>query len=453
MPALWHMAIHLRNAGLMNRVGLQPRKVNRGNPGVLRMTRSTEFDSPLYRMSGKSLPDGWHFVPLATVADINPRRPAGRVRGDHEPTTFVPMAAVDERQGVIVAAETKPYAAVKKGYTYFAEGDVLFAKITPCMQNGKHAIAEGLIDGIGFGTTEFHVIRPGANLASEWAHFYLRQPEVLRAATAHFTGAVGQQRVPPGFLSTLLIPLPPLAEQKRIAGILKEQLAAVERARAAAQAQLEAAQALPAAYLREVFEGEHTRSWESRRLGELMTRFNDIIHPGDRAEGDAVFVGLEHVESNTGRRIGSLTLNLGSLTGRKPTFKKGQIVYGYLRPYLNKVWIAEFDGCSSVDQFAFEVHRDVADVTFVAAFMRSDTFLRRSAAVTTTGQLPRISIDEILAVRIDVPPTVAEQARIASNLSARLGHATTLVQNCQSQLADITALPAALLRAAFQGQL
>lgn len=255
------------------------------------------------------------------------------------------------------------------------------------------------------------------------------------------------------FLRDQAVELPPLAEQQRIAGILKKQLGAVERARAAAEAQLEAAKALPAAYLREVFEGEHTRSWESRRLGELMTRFNYIIHPGDRAEGEAVFVGLEHIESNTGRRIGSLTLDLGSLTGRKPTFKKGQIVYGYLRPYLNKVWIAEFDGCSSVDQFAFEVHRDAADVAFVAAFMRSDTFLRRSAVVTTTGQLPRISIDEILAVTIDIPQTVADQSRIASDLSARLDHAMTLTQTCQAQIADINALPAALLRAAFQGQL
>jgi hypothetical protein len=146
----------------------------------------------------------------------------------------------------------------------------------------------------------------------------------------------------------------------------------------------------------------------------------------------------------------SLTARRSSpVIGPKPacrSFKKGQIVYEYLRPYLNKVWIAEFDGCSSVDQFAFDVNGDVADVSFVSAFMRSDTFLRRSAVVPTTGQLPRISIDEILAVRIYIPPTVADQVRIASNLSARLNHAVTLAQDCESQIAYLTAMPASLLR-------
>ena len=84
-------------------------------------------------------------------------------------------------------------------------------------------------------------------------------------------------------------------------------------------------------------------------------------------------MGLEHIEPNSGRRIGSLTIDLGSLTGRKPTFRRGQIVYGYLRPYLNKVWVAEFDGYSSVDQFAFDV-RPAGGHEFVAAFMRSETF-------------------------------------------------------------------------------
>jgi len=255
------------------------------------------------------------------------------------------------------------------------------------------------------------------------------------------------------FLRKQEVELPPLAEQKRIAGILKEQLAAVERARAAAKAQLEAATALSAAYLRDVFQGEESKGWRPCRLGELMDRFNVVVHPGDRHDGVATFVGLEHVEPNTGKRIGSLKIDLANLTGRKPTFKKGQIVYGYLRPYLNKVWIADFDGCSSVDQFAFDVRHDRADTRFIAAFMRSDTFLRRSAVVTTTGQLPRISIDEILAVQVDLPATIQEQTRIADEIAVRKQGTEQLVERCDGQLKDIEVMPAALLRAAFQGSL
>ncbi|BAQ64617.1 restriction endonuclease subunit S [Geminocystis sp. NIES-3709] len=107
----------------------------------------------------KKLPDGWQWVKLVDVCEINPRRPSDIKREDKTPTTFVPMSAVDEKRGIIADAEVKPYIEVKRGYTYFEEGDVLFAKITPCMENGKNAIATNLIDGFGLGTTEFHVIR------------------------------------------------------------------------------------------------------------------------------------------------------------------------------------------------------------------------------------------------------------------------------------------------------
>jgi len=159
------------------------------------------------RETTRTLPTGWRWLKLGNVCVLNPTRPP-LSRHDDTPTTFVPMPAVDDLRGVIAAPEIRPFAEVRKGYTYFAEGDVLFAKITPCMQNGKHAVARHLLDGIGFGSTEFHVIRPGPEVIAEWVHRFIRQPWVLKAATAHFTGAVGQQRVPANFLANLDIPLP-----------------------------------------------------------------------------------------------------------------------------------------------------------------------------------------------------------------------------------------------------
>ena len=203
-----------------------------------------------------ALPRGWKRVSLKEVSTINPRRPTGLERAEDAPTTFVPMAGVNAVRGTIADPIVRPFSEVAKGYTYFAEGDVLFAKITPCMQNGKHAVACRLIDGIGFASTEFHVIRPGPEIAPDWIHGYLRQPWVLTEATNHFTGSVGQQSVPDDFLSNLEIPLPPLAEQKRIAAILAEQMDAVERARAAAEVRLKTITALPASLLREAFNGK-----------------------------------------------------------------------------------------------------------------------------------------------------------------------------------------------------
>lgn len=198
----------------------------------------------------------WERKRLWEVCKINPSRPKNFYRSPDALTSFVPMVAVDEKTGTISKPEVVPYSKVAKGYTYFEENDVLFAKITPCMQNGKHVIARNLIDRIGFGTTEFHVLRPNSEILPEWIHFFIRRPYFLQEATAYFTGAVGQQRVPDSFLSNYIIPLPPIEERKRITAELKEKMADVERLLTSIEKQLEAINALPQAVLRKAFRGE-----------------------------------------------------------------------------------------------------------------------------------------------------------------------------------------------------
>ena len=101
------------------------------------------------------LPPVWKWANLSSIALINPPRRRDIPYAPDTPVTFVPMQSVSEDTGAIAWPEMRPLADVSKGYTYFEEGDVLFAKITPCMQNGKHAIACDLANGFGFGTTEF----------------------------------------------------------------------------------------------------------------------------------------------------------------------------------------------------------------------------------------------------------------------------------------------------------
>lgn len=269
------------------------------------------------------------------------------------------------------------------------------------------------------------------------------QYEIRSAYQGAAIGGINQS-----FAAQIRVPVPPLRQQHRITAALREQMAAVEKARAAAQARLEAVKTLPAAFLRNVFDAPETTRWTTRRLADVLVPHKEVIHPGDRESGTAEFVGLEHVEPHTGRRLGSLTLDLAHLTGRKPTFRRAQIVYGYLRPYLNKVWIAEFDGCSSVDQFAYDVRSDLADVRFVAWFMRSPTYLRRSEIVTTTGQLPRIGTEEIAAVQIELPP-LEQQRAIASEIDHRFATRQRISDLLRAETDAIDNLPAALLRQAF----
>ena len=107
-----------------------------------------------------------------------------------------------------------------RGYTYFKDGDVIFARITPCMQNGKAAIAYSLTNGIGFGSTEFHVLRPGPEITSEWIYIIVRSKGFRGDAEGHFKGTAGQQRVPVTFLRKKIIPVPPLSDQHLIVAYL-----------------------------------------------------------------------------------------------------------------------------------------------------------------------------------------------------------------------------------------
>ena len=209
---------------------------------------------PTANITGGKVMGSWHYVPLGEVCEINPRRDLAPEPATGTLMTFVPMPALNERTGTITQPEIKPYEAVRKGYTFFREGDVLFAKITPCMQNGKHAVARQLRQGIGFGSTEFHVLRPSNKVLAEWIHLFLRQPSILNKAMAHFEGSVGQQRVPTSFLINLQIPLPTIAEQHQLIARLQMQLAAADEARQVAEAQLVSLRQLPASLLRNTFE-------------------------------------------------------------------------------------------------------------------------------------------------------------------------------------------------------
>jgi len=198
----------------------------------------------------------WERKKLGEICQINPSRPKNFHRSLDTLTSFVPMAAVDGKKGAISKSEVVPYSKVAKGYTYFEENDVLFAKITPCMQNGKHVIAKSLIDGIGFGTTEFHVLRPSNEILSEWVWYFIRQPYFLEEAAVYFTGAVGQQRVPDSFLSKYIIPLPLIEVQQRIAYELNEKMIQVENLQSSTRNQESALNALPQAILKKAFRGE-----------------------------------------------------------------------------------------------------------------------------------------------------------------------------------------------------
>lgn len=237
-------------------------------------------------MSG--LPASWAFAALREVTTISPKFNAEGTT-DEQLVHFVPMAAASEDFCGIDASRTRPLCEVRKGYTFFAEGDVLFAKITPCMENGKGGLVPCLSHRFAFGSTEFHVLRPSEAIASQWLAHFLSQEEFRKVARHNMTGTAGQLRVPTKWLETVQFPVAPLPEQTRIVEKLEELLGSLD----AAAAELKAAQRKLAHYrqalLKAAVEGTLTAQWRAahgtppetgadllqRILQERRTRWED----------------------------------------------------------------------------------------------------------------------------------------------------------------------------------
>lgn len=280
---------------------------------------------------------------------------------------------------------------------------------------------------------------------------FLQSPLFINQISGH-DQSLGVPHISPGQVGNVDIPLPSLPEQQRLAKIVKQQLNAVELAKTAAEKSLLTSQDLLPAILRQTFSGDACVLKPETRLGNIMAVRNDVVHPRDLPTGRAVFVGLEHIESNTGRCLGGVEVNKAELTGRKPEFSKGNIVYGYLRPYLNKVWVAEFDGLCSVDQYVYEVDQSVVDAAYIAFFMRSPLFFRRAPTSSTPGQLPRIRKEEVSSVCIDLPELTIQRT-ISRTLISQMTTIEDVMQFACRQFAAINALPASILRQVFSGQL
>lgn len=192
---------------------------------------------------------GGGMVCLGSLCIINPKKSQEKRLSSDLRVSFIPMTAVTENGGIDVS-ETKTYNEVKTGFTYFAEKDVLFAKITPCMENGKGAIAQRLCNGIGFGSTEFHVLRPIPGQSNPyWIYSLTSFPQFRQDAASNMTGSAGQRRVPASFLETYKVSAPPIALQDQFALFVKQ----IQRMKAKAHNSLEKLDVLKNSLMQQYF--------------------------------------------------------------------------------------------------------------------------------------------------------------------------------------------------------
>tara|TARA_R110000868_G_scaffold10357_1_gene51027 strand:- start:11270 stop:12952 length:1683 start_codon:yes stop_codon:yes gene_type:complete len=229
------------------------------------------------------LPNGWQAPSLVEICAINPKHDQDTDRS--KLVSFVPMPAVSDKTGTIETPQDRVLSEVWKGYTHFQDGDVIFAKITPCMENGKIAVASGLTNGLACGSTEFYVMRPDGGILPDYIWRFVRQVEFRKDAEAQMSGAVGQRRVPKTYLEQHLIPLPPIPEQQRIVRKLDTLIACTATVRTDLNAIPTLVERYKLNFLRSVFRGEQTAAFRNENELEPVSDLLERVPVPEQGRG------------------------------------------------------------------------------------------------------------------------------------------------------------------------
>ena len=200
--------------------------------------------------------ESWEQCSISDVCTVNPKKADTKDLPDELEVSFFPMPALSEIYGEITDPQTRLLKEVRSGFTNFSEGDVVFAKITPCMENGKSAVVGKLVNDIGYGTTEFFVLRCSDRLYNRFLYHLVRDKLFRDKAKAVMAGAVGQQRVPKRYLETYKLNLPKFNEQREIVRILDGSFAKEQQTKEAAEALLDQIDLMKKSILARAFRGE-----------------------------------------------------------------------------------------------------------------------------------------------------------------------------------------------------
>lgn len=443
----------------------------------------------------KSLPEGWVWTIVSKIAKINDRDAIIRDLPDDFPVTFVPMAAVDGEHGIITKPEERNLKEMRKGYTPFSEGDVIFAKITPCMENGKTAIAQKLRNGRGFGSTEFHVLHPTEFVTAKWIYHFVRQENFRRDAKAHFTGTAGQLRVPGNFFNDYPIPLPPLSEQERIVARIEElftQLDAGVEALRRVQAELKR---YKASLLKAACEGRLVPQDPSdepaeellRRLGRQSSFDMGIsVLPtgwswttvGNIGNSKEQIVLTGPFGSTLGRKdflsSGVPVLTIGCLTELGLSLDKAKYVAEDKAKELHKYRVREGDVLFSrmatvgraglvTKQFENQIinyhlmrlrlSSEIIDPDYFISYVRGASAVQDYVKEVNHGATrDGINTEQLLALPIALPP-IEEQRRIVAEVESRLSVVVEVEATVEEALFRSAHLRQAILKQAFEGRL
>ena len=391
---------------------------------------------------------------IGEICSINPRQ------NDNIPEnseiSFIPMAAVSAN-GQVDLSDTLESSKVKN-YTVFRNGDVLFAKITPCMENGKGAIVHNLANGYGAGSTEFIVLRPNADMiTAKWLYLYLSQRSFRWECQQHMTGSAGQKRVPPKYLASCEIPVPPVPEQERIVSKIEELFSKLDASVAELQTAKEKLKVYRQAVLREAFAGftqmglvEMSEIVEDIRIGP----FGTMLHKSDYVSGGVPVINPQHIKNLSIIPSEKVTVSQEKYVElARYQLKENDIIMGRRGEMgraaaITKVEAGWICGTGSI---LFRLKPEY-DATFYSQILSSPDavhYLEDHATGTTMKNL-----NESIVKHIPVPKVTRQmQEEIVTKLEEKASICESIEKTIDTSLQQAEALRQSILKQAFEGRL
>ncbi|MBC6365773.1 restriction endonuclease subunit S [Algoriphagus sp. AK58] len=416
----------------------------------------------------------WIEVEIAELCELNPRLKNKESISAELEVQFLPMALVEEVANKIHLTETRKFSEVQqKNYTYFAEGDVLFAKVTPCMENGKIAIAKGLKNQIGFGSSEFHVLRPSKAIHESFLFYFLVRSKFRNEAQHEMTGAVGLRRVPKQFLENYHIPLPPLPEQRAIVARIEELFSELDHAVSnlkSAKAKLEIYRQ---AVLKKAFEGGFTEEfrsenslpeeWRVFKLEEIVDNLSQgwspkCINQASIDPNEWAVIKTSAIQHGKFIEEENKILPKELVPRSQHEIKIGDILITRAGPRERVGVCCEVKkvrprliNCDKV--YRIRLKKSV-NLSFFMLKMNSAEFINKIESIKTGGNDSGVNLTQnrLLDLEIELPE-IREQIQIVQEMESRLSVADKLAETIQTNLQKSEALRQSILKKAFEGSL
>ncbi|MFO1341780.1 MAG: restriction endonuclease subunit S [Burkholderiales bacterium] len=400
----------------------------------------------------------WPTKSLSEVCVIKPPKSEARQRlASNDSVSFVPMEDLGIDQKQVVPTQTRLLADVAGSYTYFADGDVLLAKITPCFENGKLGIAANLTNAVGFGSSEYMVFRPGPTLDKEWLYYYLSRETFRTEGAARMSGAVGHKRVAKEFIDAYPIPVPPLPEQQRIVGILDEAFDGIATAKANAEKNLQNARALFESHLQAVFSNS-TNGWASVRIEDACESIIDCVNKtAERVDGPTPFKMIRTTNVRNGcvnlDSVYFVTEEVFRIWTRRQVPRRGDVILTREAP-MGEVGMLLSDDSVFLGQRLVSYRADPSKLNnrFLLYALQSGPLQRQIHSFASGSTVQHMRVPDTKNLQLPFP-SLAVQANVVDGLDKLRTETQRLESLYQQKLAALDELKKSLLHQAFSGAL